>query len=105
MRAAAILIAGLALLATASAGRDLVSSRSLLQTAGIESVADAVAQQPVVPQMVSLRANRRPVHMPATLSLSLHRAPVPLPFRPVNHGAAPRRAPLQSREAFRCRII
>lgn len=53
MRAAAILIAGLALLATASAGRDLVSSRSLLQTAGIESVADAVAQQPVVPQMVS----------------------------------------------------
>lgn len=43
----------MALLATANAGRDLASARDLLQSAGIESVASVVAQQPVVPQMVS----------------------------------------------------
>lgn len=53
MRISAIVVAGLALLATASAGRDLVTSRTLLQTAGIESAANAVAQTPVVPQMVN----------------------------------------------------
>ena len=52
----AVLCAALALSATANAGRDIATaSRALLQTAGIESVANAVAQQPAVPQMVSTR--------------------------------------------------
>lgn len=50
---AAMLCAVLALSATANAVRDIGSARDLLQTAGIESVANAVAQQPAFPQMVS----------------------------------------------------
>ena len=50
----ALVCVALTLSATANAGRDFVNARALLQTADIESVANAVAQQPSVPQMVSI---------------------------------------------------
>ena len=50
----AVVCVALTLSATANAGRDFVNARALLQTADIESVANAVAQQPSVPQMVRI---------------------------------------------------
>jgi hypothetical protein len=50
----AVVCVVLTLSATANAGRDFVNARALLQTADIESVANAVAQQPSVPQMVRI---------------------------------------------------
>jgi hypothetical protein len=56
----AVVCVALTLSATANAGRDFVNARALLQTADIESVANAVAQQPSVPQMVRIGHARQP---------------------------------------------
>lgn len=56
----AVVCAALTLSATANAGRDFVNARALLQTADIESVANVVAQQPSVPQMVRIGHARQP---------------------------------------------
>ena len=74
----AVVCVALTLSATANAGRDFVNARALLQTADIESVANAVAQQPSVPQMVSVGHARHLVHRHKSAAT----------WHPVNPGAA-----------------